>query len=63
MRIKEGYVPTSAEIQTFFLNLEMFKRRILAMRSMKVILTEDDSNLFSFEKSATGKLVLTKYNS
>lgn len=60
MRIKEGYVPTSVEIQTFFLNLEMFKRRILAMRSMKVFLTEDDSNLFSFEKSATGKLVLTK---
>jgi len=60
MRIKEGYVPTSIEIQTFFLNLEMFKRRILAKRSSKVILTEDDSNLYSFEKSASGKLVLTK---
>ncbi len=60
MRIKEGYVPTSTEIQTFFLNLEMFKRRILAKRSMKVFLTEDDTNLFSFEKSTTGKLVLTK---
>ncbi|HAL65459.1 MAG TPA: hypothetical protein DCP10_07840 [Bacteroidales bacterium] len=60
MRIKEGYVPTSIEIQTFFLNLEMFKRRILAKRSTKVILTEDDANLYSFEKSATGKLVLTK---
>mgnify|MGYP001098457748 CR=1 FL=1 len=60
MRIKEGYVPTSIEIQTFFLNLEMFKRRILAKRSTKVILTEDDANLYSFEKSAMGKLVLTK---
>ena len=60
MRIKEGYVPTSIEIQTFFLNLEMFKRRILAKRSMKVFLTEDDTNLFSFEKSVVGKLVLTK---
>jgi hypothetical protein len=60
MRIKEGYVPTSIEIQTFFLNLEMFKRRILAKRSTKVILTEDDTNLYSFEKSETGKLVLTK---
>lgn len=60
MRIKEGYVPTSIEIQTFFLNLEMFKRRILAKRSMKVFLTEDDTNLFSFEKTAVGKLVLTK---
>ncbi|MFA6400275.1 MAG: hypothetical protein WCX31_01410 [Salinivirgaceae bacterium] len=60
MRIKEGYVPTSIEIQTFFLNLEMFKRRILAKRSMKVFLTEDDSNLYSFEKSVNGKLVLNK---
>ncbi len=60
MRIKEGYVPTSIEIRTFFLNLEMFKRRILAKRSTKVFLTEDDSNLYSFEKSASGKLVLSK---
>ncbi|MEI8031882.1 MAG: hypothetical protein WCH05_00830 [Chlorobiaceae bacterium] len=60
MRIKEGYVPTSVEIRTFFLNLEMFKRRILAKRSTKVFLTEDDSNLYSFEKSASGKLVLNK---
>jgi len=60
MRIKEGYVPTSIEIQTFFLNLEMFKRKILAKRSTRVILTEDDANLYSFEKSEAGKLVLTK---
>jgi hypothetical protein len=60
MRIREGYVPTSIEIQTFFLNLEMFKRRILGKRSMKVFLTEDDSNLYSFEKSEAGKLVLNK---
>ncbi len=59
MRIKEGYVPTSIEIRTFFLNLEMFKRRILAKRSMKIFLTEDDSNLYSFEKSESGKLVLS----
>lgn len=60
MRIKEGYVPTSIEIRTFFLNLEMFKRRVLAKRSSKVFLTEDDSNLYSFEKSTSGKLVLSK---
>lgn len=60
MRIKEGYVPTSIEIQTFFLNLEMFKRRILAKRSTRVVLTEDDTNLYSFEKSQAGKLVLNK---
>lgn len=60
MRIKEGYVPTSIEIRTFFLNLEMFKRRVLAKRSSKVFLTEDDSNLYLFEKSVSGKLVLSK---
>lgn len=60
MRIMEGYVPTSIEIRTFFLNLEMFKRRILAKRSTTVILTEDDSNLFEFKKSESGKLVLCK---
>ncbi len=60
MRIKEGYVPTSIEIQTFFLNLKMFKRRILAKRSTRVVLTEDDTNLYSFEKSQAGKLVLNK---
>jgi len=60
MRIKEGFVPTSIEIRTFFLNLEMFKRRILAKRSTTVFLTEDDSNLYEFKKSASGKLVLSK---
>ena len=60
MRIKEGYVPTSVEIRTFFLNLEMFKRRILAKRSTTVFLTEDDSNLYEFKKSSSGKLILSK---
>ncbi|XVJ66840.1 MAG: hypothetical protein HEQ40_12000 [Lacibacter sp.] len=60
MRIKEGYVPTSIEIRTFFLNLEMFKRRILAKRSTVVFLTEDDTNLYKFEKATSGKLVLSK---
>jgi hypothetical protein len=60
MRIKEGYVPTSIEIRTFFLNLEMFKRRILSKRSTVVFLTEDDTNLYKFEKASSGKLVLSK---
>lgn len=60
MRIKEGYVPTSSEIKTFFLNLEMFKRRIVTKKSDSVFLTEDDTNLFKIERSATNKLVMTK---
>lgn len=60
MRIKEGYVPTSIEIRTFFLNLEMFKRRVLSKRSTTVFLTEDDTNLYEFKKSTSGKLILSK---
>jgi hypothetical protein len=60
MRIKEGYVPTSSEIKTFFLNLEMFKRRVITKKSESVFLTEDDTNLFKIERSAGNKLVMTK---
>lgn len=60
MRIKEGYVPTSSEIKTFFLNLEMFKRRVVTKKSENVFLTEDDTNLFKIERSAGNKLVMTK---
>jgi hypothetical protein len=60
MRIKEGYVPTSTEIKTFFLNLEMFKRRVVTKHSESVFLTEDDTNLFKIERSAGNKLVMTK---
>lgn len=60
MRIKEGYIPTSTEIKTFFLNLEMFKRRVITHKSESVFLTEDDTNLFKIERSAGNKLVMTK---
>jgi hypothetical protein len=60
MRIKEGYVPTSSEIKTFFLNLEMFKRRVVTKQSERVFLTEDDTNLFKIERNAGNKLVMTK---
>ncbi len=60
MRIKEGYIPTSSEIKTFFLNLEMFKRRVVTKKSESVFLTEDDTNLFKIERSASNKLVMTK---
>jgi hypothetical protein len=60
MRIKEGYMPTSSEIKTFFLNLEMFKRRVITKSSESVFLTEDDTNLFKLERSAGNKLVMTR---
>lgn len=59
-RIHDGYVPTASEIRTFFLNLEMFKRRITTKRSDRIFLTEDDTNLFEIKSDPTGKLVMSK---
>lgn len=59
-RIHDGYVPTSNEIRTFFLNLEMFKRRITTKRSDRIFLTEDDTTLFEIKSDPTAKLVMSK---
>lgn len=59
-RIHEGYMPTASEIRSFFLNLEMFKRRITAKRSDRIFLTEDDTNLFEIKSDAAKRLVMTK---
>ena len=59
-RIRDGYVPTASEIRTFFLNLEMFKRRVTTKRSDRIFLTEDDTNLFEIRSNPTAKLVMSK---
>jgi hypothetical protein len=59
-RIREGYVPSASEIRTFFLNLEMFKRRIAAKRPGRVILTDDDTTLFEIKKDPSNNLIMTK---
>ena len=59
-RIRDGYVPTASEIRTFFLNLEMFKRRVTTKRSDRIFLTEDDTNLFEIKSNPTAKLVMSK---
>ncbi|HUU29583.1 MAG TPA: hypothetical protein VM123_17405 [archaeon] len=59
-RIHDGYVPTASEIRTFFLNLEMFKRRVTTKRSDRVFLTEDDTNLFEIKSDPSAKLVMAK---
>jgi hypothetical protein len=53
-------MPTASEIRSFFLNLEMFKRRITAKRSDRIFLTEDDTNLFEIKSDAAKRLVMTK---
>jgi hypothetical protein len=59
-RIHDGYVPTANEIRTFFLNLEMFKRRITTKRSDRIFLTDDDTNLFEIKSDPTARLVMSK---
>ncbi|MGA2614292.1 MAG: hypothetical protein ABSG38_12710 [Spirochaetia bacterium] len=59
-RIRDGYVPTASEIRTFFLNLEMFKRRVTTKRSDRIFLTEDDTNLFEIKSDPSAKLVMSK---
>jgi hypothetical protein len=59
-RIRDGYMPTAGEIRTFFLNLEMFKRRVTSKRSDRIFLTEDDTNLFEIKSDPTAKLVMSK---
>ena len=59
-RIHDGYVPTASEIQTFFLNLDMFKRRLTCRPSGRIILTDDDTNLFEVSSTPDRKLAMTK---
>jgi len=59
-RIHEGYVPTASEIQTFFLNLDMFKRRLTCRPSDRIILTDDDTTLFEVSPTPDLNLAMTK---
>jgi hypothetical protein len=59
-RIREGYIPAASEVRTFFLNLEMFKRRIASKRPDKIFLTDDDSTLFEIRKDPANNLIMTK---
>ncbi|MBZ5565301.1 MAG: hypothetical protein LAP13_23130 [Acidobacteriia bacterium] len=59
-RIHEGYVPTAGEIQTFFLNLDMFKRRLTCYPSERIFLTDDDTNLYEVRRTPDVKLAMTK---
>jgi hypothetical protein len=59
-RIHDGYIPTASEVRTFFLNLEMFKRRVTSKRSDSIFLTEDDTNLFEIRSDPSRRLVMSK---
>ena len=58
-RIQEGYIPTASEIRTFFLNLDMFKRRLACRPSERIILT-DDTTLYEIKRTPDLKLAMSK---
>lgn len=59
-RIREGYIPAASEVRTFFLNLEMFKRRIVSRRPDKIFLTDDDTTLYEIRRDPSNNLIMTK---
>jgi len=59
-RIRDGYVPTVSEMRNFFINLEMFKRRIASKSSTRIILTEDDTSLFEIKRDPSQRIIMAK---
>ncbi|MGD9685480.1 MAG: hypothetical protein AB7U43_00710 [Desulfobacter sp.] len=59
MRIRDGYVPAAGEMRTFFLNLLMFKKQLMATPSEQMLLTKDDYQLFKMTRTPTNSIKLS----
>jgi hypothetical protein len=59
MRIRDGYVPAAGEMRTFFLNLLMFKKQLMATPSEQMLLTKDDYQLFKLTRTPTNGVKLS----
>lgn len=58
MRIRDGYVPAAGEMRTFFLNLLMFKKQLMATPSEQMLLTMDDYQLFKMTRTPNNGIKL-----
>jgi hypothetical protein len=58
MRIRDGYVPAAGEMRTFFLNLLMFKKQLMATPSEQILLTKDDYQLFKMTRTPSNSIKL-----
>jgi hypothetical protein len=58
MRIHDGYVPAAGEMRTFFLNLLMFKKQLMATPSEQMLLTKDDYQLFKLTRTPNNGIKL-----
>lgn len=59
MRIRDGYVPAAGEMRTFFLNLLMFKKQLMATPSEQMLLTKDDYQLFKMTRTPSNSIKLS----
>lgn len=59
MRIRDGYVPAAGEMRTFFLNLLMFKKQLMASPSEQMLLTKDDYQLFKMTRTHNNSIKLS----
>ena len=51
MRIRDGYMPTTGEMRAFFLNLLMFKKQLLSAPTDRLLLTENDDQVFEVKRT------------
>jgi len=59
MRIRDGYVPAAGEMRTFFLNLLMFKKQLMATPSEQMLLTKDDYQMFKMTRTPSNSIKLS----
>ncbi len=59
MRIRDGYIPAAGEMRTFFLNLLMFKKQLMATPSEQMLLTKDDYQLYNLTRTPTNGVKLS----
>jgi hypothetical protein len=59
MRIRDGYVPAAGEMRTFFLNLLMFKKQLMATPSERLLITDNDYRIFELKRTASNGVALS----
>ena len=59
MRIRDGYIPAAGEMRTFFLNLLMFKKQLMATPSEQMLLTKDDYQMFKMTRTQNNSVKLS----
>lgn len=59
MRIRDGYVPAAGEMRAFFLNLLMFKKQLMATPSERLLITDNDFQIYKLTRTNGNGVVLS----